>query len=74
MPLKNHDLLNHPRCSLCGSANVREIGQEGEPDHRHVCLNINCVEIASNRIRAYHGLAPLYPELMKEAPPDNTMK
>jgi hypothetical protein len=74
MILHNHDLLGHPRCSLCGSANVREIGIEGEPDHRHVCLNKNCVEVASNRIRIHHGLAPLYPDLVKEHQSHNNLK
>lgn len=65
MTLPNHDLLNPPRCRLCGSSNVREIGEEGTPEHKHVCMNKNCVEIASNRARIANNMDPLYPELVE---------
>jgi hypothetical protein len=58
-----HDLLRHPRCPLCGSASVREIFPEDDPRHRHVCMNKDCPQISSNRMRQRAGLPVLYPEV-----------
>ena len=61
-----HDLVGHPRCQFCGSANVREIFPEDDPQHRHVCMNKDCDKISSNRMRAKAGMPILYPGVSQE--------
>ena len=48
---ERHHIKGKAICPYCWGTNVIEIGKEGTDKHRHVCLDIRCVEITEELTR-----------------------